>query len=99
MEFSPAEKTPANYEAHIALLGGGLVSRVTAGENEGETLRHEFVALALTDAPMKSDGATAVAEMKLPESKTGDIDRRALAVWITHRGELAPLQAIGGWLK
>lgn len=99
VEFSPAEKISADYEAHVALLGGGLVSRVTAGENEGATLRHEFVVLALTDAPMTADGATAVAEMKLPESKTVGADRRALAVWITRRGELAPLQATGGWVK
>ncbi len=99
VEFSPVEKTPADYEAHVALLGAGLVSNVTAGENEGETLRHEFVALALADAPMKSDDAHAVVEMQLPESKTGGADRRAVAVWITRRGKLAPLQATGGWVK
>ena len=31
--------------------GGGYESKVTAGENRGETLHHEFVALALADAP------------------------------------------------
>ncbi|HTQ30144.1 MAG TPA: DUF1223 domain-containing protein [Opitutaceae bacterium] len=98
VEFSPPEKTSADYDAHVALLGGGLVSEVTAGENEGETLRHEFVALTLTDAPMKTDGASAIAEMKLPESKTGGADRRAVAVWVTRHGEIAPLQATGGWV-
>ena len=99
VEFSSAEKTPADYEAHVALLGGGLVSNVTAGENEGETLRHEFVALALADTPMKSVGAHAAVEMQLPESKTVGADRRAVAVWITRRGKLAPFQATGGWVK
>jgi|SRR5579884_1159311 len=99
VEFSPSEKMSVDYEAHVALLGGGFVSRVTAGENEGETLRHEFVALALADAPMKSDGANAAVEIKLPESQTEGADRRAVAVWITHRGKLAPLQAAGGWVR
>jgi hypothetical protein len=26
------------------------------------------------------------------------VRRHALAVWVTRRGELAPLQATGGWL-
>ena len=99
VEFSPAGKASADYEAHVALLGGGLVSNVTAGENEGETLRHEFVVLALADARMKTGGASAVAEMKLPESKTGGGERRAVAVWITRRGTLVPVQATGGWLR
>ena len=83
------------YEVHLALLGGNISSKVGAGENGGRTLHHEFVALHLESAPV--DGGTA--ELKLARPEVTGISRYALAVWITRRGELAPVQATGGWLE
>ena len=83
-----------DYEVHVALLGGGISSAVKAGENEGRQLRHEFVALALKSAPLKAGAA----EVMLPSAKRDGVTRAALAVWVTRRGELTPLQATGGWL-
>ncbi len=78
----------------VALLGGGIVSPVRAGENGGRTLRHEFVVLGVTEAPLR-DGQAVVA---LANVDTSGVTRRALAVWVTPRDALAPLQATGGWL-
>ena len=88
--FAPA----GDYEVHAALLGGGITSCVKAGENEGRTLRHEFVALALKSARLTAGGA----EFNLPRSTDKSVARQGIAVWITRRGELVPLQATGGWL-
>lgn len=82
-------------EAHVALLGGGILSEVRAGENHGRRLHHEFVALALKSAPLK--GGTA--EVTLPAAGREGVARSALAVWVTRRGELTPRQATGGWLN
>ena len=38
-------------------------------------------------------------EMKLNDDATDGVTRRALAVWLTRRGELTPIQATGGWLE
>ncbi len=84
-----------DYELHAAVLGGGIVSEVRAGENAGRTLRHEFVALALERAPLR-DGT---ASLRLPMPKVAGVERHALAVWVTRRGQLAPVQATGGWLN
>jgi hypothetical protein len=94
-EFTPTAGTkdpdsPA-YEVHAAILGAGIVSKVTAGENSGETLRHEFIALALGGVPLGR-------ELPLVVPKIAGVPRHALAVWVTRRGELAPVQAAGGWL-
>ena len=78
----------------MALLGGGIISAVKAGENDGRTLHHEFVALALKSARL-TDGT---AEVKLPVGVGPGIARRALAIWVTRRGSLMPVQATGGWL-
>jgi hypothetical protein len=34
----------------------------------------------------------------LPRSEVAGLKRRAIAVWVTRRNELIPLQATGGWL-
>jgi hypothetical protein len=99
VKFLHSEKSPGGYDVHVALLGGGLASNVTAGENEGETLEHEFVALSLVDARMQLDGATATADVVMAQPETKDASRRALAAWVTRRNELAPLQATGGWVQ
>ncbi len=94
-EFAPASETkgPAGaYEVHAAILGAGIVSKVASGENRGETLRHEFVALALGHGVPGRDFALAIPAV-------AGVPRHALAVWITRRGSLVPVQAAGGWLK
>ena len=96
VNFSPtAGAARADYEVHVAQLGGGIASDVRAGENEGRMLRHEFVALSLQHQPLV-DG---VAQLPLTPLKIPGVTRRALAIWVTRRGELRPLQATGGWLK
>ncbi len=96
-EFSPAASSTQpggeTYEIHAALLGAGIVSKVTAGENRGETLRHDFIALALAHGAPVTDLA-----LVSPKFPGVGIPRHALAVWVTRRGELAPVQATGGWL-
>jgi len=92
-EFLPLiPPSTQTYEIHAAILGGGIVSRVTAGENSGETLHQEFVALVLVH------GAPG-AEIALKRPKAAGVSRQALAVWVTQRGSLTPLQATGGWLE
>lgn len=91
-EFSPTTPRKGDkFEIHAAILGGGITSHVTAGENRGETLHHEFIALALAQAPLGRD-------LPLVVPKISGVPRHALAVWVTRRGELVPLQATGGWL-
>jgi hypothetical protein len=102
--FTPAPGTGAEkaaYEVHVALLGGGISSKVTAGENDGRTLTHEFVVLGIADAGLSraAPGAALGAEVPLPRPIVPDAKRRALAAWVTRRGDLAPMQATGGWLE
>ncbi len=87
---------------HLAVLGGGFASKVTAGENRGETLRQEFVALAISEHVLVADasgGGVRRAEFALPKAKITDGERRAVAAWVTRRGDLKPLQATGGWIE
>lgn len=99
-QFQPGPAADAtSYDIHVALLGGGLSSKVTAGENGGRTLRHEFVVLGLSQKELTPDAARSLsATLPLPRPIVADAARRALAVWVVRHGDLVPLQATGGWL-
>jgi hypothetical protein len=102
VEFHPTKQGAKDkLDVHLALLGGGLSSKVTAGENRGETLRHEFVVLALEShaLPRQATDNGYADELTLPHAQITDGPRRALAVWVTPSGKMTPLQATGGWLE
>lgn len=102
IEYVPAAgtKAPRALEASLALLGGGIVSNVRKGENAGRELRHEFVALRFETVTLKQDSGTRwIASVTLSPRTEINAPRRALAGWITAKGQLAPIQAAGGWLE
>ena len=94
--FKPSSAAGGRYEIHVARLGFALNSDVTAGENSGRKLIHDFVVLALTNEGMKA-GAK---ELRLPSppAKPAAGSRTALAAWVTQAGKMEPLQSVGGWL-
>jgi hypothetical protein len=86
------------YRLHVALLGGGISSKPNAGENEGATLKHEFVVLGLSEADLVAGSLRLEGHLELPSASVPDVKRRALAAWVTREGDVTPLQATGGWL-
>ena len=96
----PPSRNAPEYEITVALLGGGIVNKVRKGENAGRDLRHEFVALRLATTALQrgADGAWS-ATVSLPPRTEIVTARRAVAAWVTKRGELTPVQAVGGWVE
>ncbi len=91
-EFRPGISSgTVPLELHVVLLGGGIASKVTAGENGGRTLQHDFVALALASGELRSN-------LVVPRKSFPGVTRYAIAAWITRKGDVVPIQAIGGWL-
>lgn len=84
-----------DYEAHAVVLAMSVASKVTRGENRGRELLHEFVAAGSLHSKSIRD---ARAEFDLPMPRMTDITQFALAVRITRRGHLTPVQATGGVL-
>ena len=79
---------------HVAILGSGIRQPVAAGENAGKTLPQEFVVLG--HSSHRSD--TSEWQVRLPSLKVNHTGRLAVALWVTTRDDLAPMQATGGWL-
>src|SRR5205085_1035096 len=52
--FKAAPGGGARYDIHVARLGFAATTNVTAGENNGRKLIHDFVVLGLTNETMKS---------------------------------------------
>jgi len=94
--FKASPTSGAKYDIHVARLGFSLTSDVTAGENAGKKLSHDFVVLGLTNETLKA-GAK---ELRLPApTQKSTVDpRTAIAAWITPAGQIEPVQAVGGWL-
>lgn len=86
------------FEAFAVRLGFDARSTVTAGENGGKTLRHEFVARGLTHQAMKrgEDGVWRAA-LPPPGDWGPSVRVEGLAVWVAGP-DGKPVQAAGGYL-
>ncbi len=93
--FSPAGLS-GEWMAYGALLGNGLTSQVTSGENSGSVLKHEFVALALDRKPLTKGVNGYSASLELSRPPGAKAASFSVAVWITKNGTQKPIQAVGG---
>lgn len=78
--------------AHVALIGFDQQSNVTAGENRGKTLSHQFIVLD----KQKQTQTGSQWLFQIPKSDTST--RTALGIWITEP-DMTILQATGGWIE
>ncbi len=97
IEFQPASGTSGEWEAHVVLLGAGITSKIGGGENGGRNLEHDFVAFAQLDVPLQPKADQWGASLTIKPAAE-NAPQKGIAIWVTRRGELAPVQATGGWL-
>jgi hypothetical protein len=86
--------------AHLILLGFGLSSEVRSGENRGEVLKHNFVALDHQIRTQHDDTAPNQWQFKpfdLPAAQAANM-RLAIVAWVQRGNDIRPIQAVGGWL-
>ncbi|MDJ0928275.1 MAG: DUF1223 domain-containing protein [Gammaproteobacteria bacterium] len=86
-----------NYVGHAALLGFDQVTRVLRGENRGRELRHDFVVLEFEQLELEAGESSLVAPIRF-EARPETAERYGLAVWVTEKGSMEPVQSLGGWL-
>ena len=87
---------PTQYVLNVAVLGMGLQSRVTAGENVDTTLHHDFVVL-------KHEKQTVAANpsqwrLNMPAIPQSGQTQSALVVWLSEPNTQRTIQATGGYL-
>ncbi|MBI4971079.1 MAG: DUF1223 domain-containing protein [Candidatus Omnitrophica bacterium] len=96
--FQPPSGVHSQWLVHAVLLGFGISSEVTAGENAGKKLTHDFAVLDYEQVQLqKIDGAfKAFVNLKL-NNKIRPV-RYGIAVWVTRDNSLIPVQSAGGYL-
>ncbi|MEM7206721.1 MAG: DUF1223 domain-containing protein [Pseudomonadota bacterium] len=98
ISFEPTANLQDDIEVNISVLGFGVTTQVHAGENEGETLSHDFVVLGTRKGELDKVADQFSGEISLPDvSQTAP--RYGVAVWVNAVGSQQPLQATGGWLN
>lgn len=96
--FSPREPGRKDYEINEAVLVSGVGIDVKSGENSGRHLQHDFAAISLITHPLAKQTNGLTGSFVIDDHPKNVSGRLALAVWVTHAGQLEPLQATGGWL-
>lgn len=96
----PLEKTFSSVEqtsiAYVVLLGFDIDSKIKAGENRGELLQHNF--LALDYQFKKRSGDKLRWEFKPFDLPAGN-KRLAFVAWVQMADDIKPLEVVGGWLR
>lgn len=87
----------ARLLVHIAVLGMSLETQVRAGENKGESLQHDFVALNIQSVPLNKAGSGFKAVTRMPEIDH-NVNNRALVAWVSQAEQQSPMQSVGGFL-
>ncbi|KFX69448.1 hypothetical protein TMS3_0113560 [Pseudomonas taeanensis MS-3] len=93
LTFVANQPLPEGMTAHVARLGFGLRSKVTRGENAGQTLEHDFVVLSLQQI-----GANSANQWQTQLQADSRGERQALVAWLSSPGQPQPYQAVAGWL-
>jgi peptide-methionine (R)-S-oxide reductase len=97
VRFEPASPITRGT-AHVALLGTGVTRKITAGENKGRTLTHDFVVLDYQRINLTQQNGAWVGHGAWLHKNALKPARYAVAAWVTEEDGRAPIQAVGGWL-
>lgn len=98
VRFGPANAGLQPSVAHVALLGMDLSTEVRAGENQGKTLQHDFVALDMRSSVLTERDGYFESTLIFDGSDFRGDGQAALVAWVSGSSTQAPLQATGGYL-
>jgi len=96
--FTPISQSGRPYLLNVAPMACRVSQEVPRGENAGRTLHHDFIALALVQAPLVVDPKGEIhAHLLIPVEIADKMD--AVAAWVSTESNPAPIQSVGGWTK
>jgi hypothetical protein len=98
VHFHPSAPSRTKLRVYGALLGNGFTTVVKAGENSGQTLRHDFVVTQFTETEMSQVKATSdwTATIHLSGKSATTPESQSVVFWVTEVGHERPLQTVGG---
>lgn len=100
LRFSPTQARSEALQVHVVMLAFGVDVPVGAGENQGVTLRHDFLVVSDAASALSKDRSGAYqSTVTLPSPVAVKATRYALAAWVSANGSPLPIQVAGGWLN
>jgi peptide-methionine (R)-S-oxide reductase len=96
---SAGEDEKNALSAHVVVLGSVQSRKISAGENKGKTLAHEFVVLEYERVTLSRDGDAWTGRARWSSAKSPAPRKYAAAVWLTDGDRGEPIQAAGAWLN
>jgi len=100
VSFVPTLESSEPLDIHYAILGFEQYTRIPRGENEGKTLRHDFVAMKHHQAQLiaSDDQLSHHITLALPRATAILSVKKAIAIWVTKHDHPTPIQVTGDWL-
>jgi hypothetical protein len=101
IRFRAQGKPPTSLRVYGALLGNGFKTIVKSGENSGQTLSHEFVAIRFSESALRYDSKLGLwtATIELGGKGVTIPNSKSVVFWVTEVGKEKPIQAVGGDLS
>ncbi|HSC46602.1 MAG TPA: DUF1223 domain-containing protein [Gammaproteobacteria bacterium] len=96
--FIPSAPVGGGLDIQVVLLAFGVDVPVGAGENQGATLRHDFLVVSDVKGNLRLNKDSYDAYLTLPPAVTAKAVRYALAGWVSASDDAAPIQTVGAWL-
>jgi len=98
-EYKPIENmSDKTLVLNVVVLGFGIKTDVTAGENNNKELKHDFTVLGYKTIPLYKNESTYTVMTELPDI-IETAPRMAVSAWINKENDMTPVQAAGGWLS
>lgn len=99
VEYFPKGQSQGPLTLNFAIVGLGISTKVTAGENSGNTLKHDFLTLWSQQKLMKKSQKNYISKISIDVSKIKIAPEYGLVFWVTSNQNLTPIQATGGPVK
>jgi hypothetical protein len=101
IQFAPGKKTKVggNHYCNFALMSGGIETKVRSGENEGRSLKHEFVVRNFKKNGLSKKGSNYQCEIRIPNNVLSNLESPSVAVWVSNESTGEVLAATGNWVK
>ena len=96
--FEPIAKYQTPLVINYAILGSSIKTKITAGENNGVTLKHDFLSLKMNSKNMKVIGNKYVSKIKIDLKKIQPAPEKAIVFWVSLINSKMPIQSVGGIL-
>ena len=94
-DFTPSTVIDQPVTFNLVLMGMNLKSHITAGENEGMNVKHNFVVLDYQQTESNNHHW----ELTLPNHAIQPGTQYAVAGWVSTASDPSPLQAAGNYLQ